>query len=293
MRNTKMRSLKARAIYLLIICSLFSFRQAKAQDIEATYNFAQQCYERGDYESALKYYERVMFFSQDYKRVECYVNLGNCFNALNETDDANGYYQLAYFATDNDSLKNEMIFLRAENMLLQRQYLFALQELFTINVANDQEEKRQDFYLAVTYFGMKKFDLSKDYFLKTVPSNDSVTIWKLDALFEKNDKLKRIHPKTARILSMIIPGLGQFYAGDIRNGVNSLLLTTAFLALAVDVGITYSILDATGSIFPWYFRYYMGGFKRAETLAISRVDMKRARIYRQILAVLEAASQKP
>ncbi len=285
-----MRWLRNRVTCLWLISSLAFSCGIKAQDVEATYNFASHLYEKGDYESALKYYERANFFGNGYKRTDCYVHLGNCYNELQNIDEANTYYELAYFSTESDSLKNELIFLRAENMILQKKFLFALQEVFNLNATDSVMEKRQDFYLGVIYFGLQKFDESKEYFRKTLSATDSISFSKLDELFKKNEKVSRINPKTARILSMIIPGLGQFYSGDVRNGINSLLITSALMLLVVDVTITYSFVDAVGSVFPWYFRYYMGGYKRAETIALRRIDIKRAKIYRRIIDTIQSSS---
>ena len=100
-------------------------------------------------------------------------------------------------------------------------------------------------------------------------------------------KIKNPKPKTAKILSMIVPGSGQFYAGDIKNGINSLLLTGGFIYLGVHAALNYGIINSLASASPWIQRYYLGGFKRAELIAEERLALKRDRIYQQILDVFE------
>lgn len=88
---------------------------------------------------------------------------------------------------------------------------------------------------------------------------------------------------------MIIPGMGQFYAGDIKNGINSLLITSAFMYLMVNTSIQYSVFEAT-SVLPWFSRYYVGGFNRAQTITINRVEDRQYQIYLQIMKIVEQKS---
>ena len=64
---------------------------------------------------------------------------------------------------------------------------------------------------------------------------------------------------------MIIPGSGQIYAGDWRNGLNSLLLTGGLMTLGIYTISAAGFIDGIVMVGPWYQRYYTGGFKRAET----------------------------
>ncbi|NJK95024.1 MAG: hypothetical protein HC905_09040 [Bacteroidales bacterium] len=64
--------------------------------------------------------------------------------------------------------------------------------------------------------------------------------------------LYRPNPRTASILSLCFPGLGQFYAGDIKNGINSLLLTTALVSLGVKISLEQSIWDGIFLLCPGF-----------------------------------------
>ena len=131
---------------------------------------------------------------------------------------------------------------------------------------------------------------AEKYFEQAVPSNDSLSRKNLHALFNENEKLKHKNPKAAKVLSMIIPGAGQLYAGDVKNGLNSLLLTGGFFLLFINTSIAYTFVDALVAVGPWYYRYYLGGYQRAETITINRVEMKRARIYRKMLDTVQSAT---
>ncbi len=279
-----MHWLKRRSFFSAVIFSLLAAVTARAQTVEQTFQFANRLYAEADYKECIKYYERVLFFGEGNFSTECYEHIGNCYTELLNPEKANEYYQLTYYSTDNDSIKNEMLFNRSFNFLKAKKFKLALQELMSLSEHQpDDLQKKKNLYFAIAYFGDANYTLSENYFKQLIPATDSVSLQNLNYLFSKNEKLNRKSPKTARILSMIIPGAGQLYAGDIKNGVNSLLLTGGFALLFVNTAFSYSYVDALTAAGPWFYRYYYGGFRRAETITISRVELKRARLYTQIM----------
>lgn len=279
-----MHWLKRHSCFSVIIFSVLVAVTAQAQTVEQTFQFANRLYAGADYEECIKYYERVLFFGEDNFNTECYEHIGNCYNTLLQPEKANAYYQLTYFSTENDSIKNEMLFNRSLNLLKEKKFKLALQELMSLSEHLTSDlQKKENLYFAIAYFGDRNYTASEDYFKRLIPSTDSVSLQKLDYLFLKNDKLNRKNPKTARILSMIIPGAGQFYAGDVKNGLNSLLLTGGFALLFINTALSYSYVDALTAAGPWYYRYYYGGFRRAETITINRVELKRSKLFTQIM----------
>ncbi len=93
----------------------------------------------------------------------------------------------------------------------------------------------------------------------------------------------RKSPTTAKWLSTVLPGAGQMYAGDWRNGLNALLLNVGTTYLLWQSITIRSILDLTliGS-FVWW-RYYEGNRFRAETIARNKNIMYQRKVERQLL----------
>ena len=100
-------------------------------------------------------------------------------------------------------------------------------------------------------------------------------------IFE-NRKLNNPNPKTALVLSIIFPGAGQIYAGDVKDGINSLLLTSFIAVVAVYVAFEYQPLDAI-SIVPWFMRFYQGGIFNAKKIAETNRQFNRNQIFNNIL----------
>lgn len=169
---------------------------------------------------------------------------------------------------------------------MQKQFNLALAELFNLpDSLGYGLEPHKQLLLGIAHYGAGNYGMSKMAFEHFI-GNKPETISLLNVQFERVEKAGRINPKTARILSIIIPGAGQFYVGDIKNGINSLLLTGGLAVLSVYVAMTYSILDAFISIIPWYQRYYTGGIKKASIIARNKRDAKRANAYRQIIRII-------
>ena len=285
--------IKKLKICLIAVFSFFLFVPVKAQTIEQTLLFAREQAHLNNYSAAINAYQRVLFFDKHQYYPEIYSQLGDCYFEIRNFEKAAEYYDLAYYSLKNDSLKNEILFKKTASLLLINNYKFALIELFSLgNNLSEYFEQKKHFYLGITYFGLGQFDLSENHFLQTL--NDDYTLQKLQLKesFIKNKRIDRIKPKTAKILSMIIPGLGQFYSGDIKNGINSFLLLGAFAALYINTSINFSIFEAYISVFPWYQRYYAGGFKRAEINAKNRTEEKRALVYQELIKTIESAKSE-
>lgn len=278
-----MNCLKKRLIYSVLIFSLFRSVTVRAQDVAAVFELATQMKAEGNYDAALKLFQRVNFFDNGYKSTECLLNTADVYFMLNDYNKAAEFYEYAYFSTSNDSLRNLISLSKSAVFIYQKKFLEALQELFS--VTDDVSVKRtKDIYLITTYYGLNKFEECKQILFEM--RNDSASQKKIARLIAKAEKVQKRNPNTARIMSMIIPGLGQVYSGDVRDGINSFVITGAFVYLALNTAIQYSFLEAT-SVLPWFSRYYMGGYNHARIIAINRIEEKQYSIYLQLLKMIE------
>lgn len=256
--------------------------------MEETVAFADIQQQMGHHEIAIQAYKRALYFQDKSFEKNIFNRVASSYYGLQNYKDAAKYYDLAYAYERDDKAKTEITLNKAFCLLLEKEYSLALLELFALDEDLTEEQKgQQNFYSAIAYYGMNDFEKSEQFFkacVQTDEQRDEIT-----RLFDKNEKI-RLNPKTAKTLSMILPGLGQFYAGDIKNGLNSMLLAGGLITLGIYTSIQFTIFDAIISIGPWYQRYYTGGFKKAEIIAQEKVYKKREVIYRQIIDIIATSS---
>lgn len=269
-------------LILLIVLSKVSF----SQDLKQSFDFANELFDKKDYSGAGITYRRVIYFDKtDIYRKDCYKNIADCLYETQQYEEAADYYELAFFQQKSDSAKAEVIFRKMSCYLIQSNFEYAEIEFLNLpSDLNEEQSKRKTFYAAVLNFSVEKYDLAKIQFLSLIDSTDIESKKKIEQLFIKNEKINKLNPRTARIMSMILPGLGQFYAGDIKNGMNSIILTVGIATWGIVTAIkSTSPFDVLVTAAPWFQRYYMGGYKKAEQIAINEKKKRRSKVYNQIL----------
>jgi tetratricopeptide (TPR) repeat protein len=268
------------AITLILFINAFCLR---AQDIEETFKLGHKLYQEGNFSAAEEVLKRVLFFDKD-DNYGPKVNLvyANSLYKAGKYNEANYYYDLAYFSAD-ELVKNDILLQKTSCYLLLQNYSYARVELFNLTEGlTIDQSKLKVFYTALLEFAEGNYLASQSAFNHIV--EDSLAI---SELFIKNKKIDKLKPKTAKVLSIILPGLGQIYAGDWKSGINSLILTGGLLYLGVNSGIKNSFLDAAIGVLPWFQRYYTGGFKRAEKIAEAKILERRHAVFNEILELVE------
>jgi tetratricopeptide (TPR) repeat protein len=251
-----------------------------AQSLHETEAFAQQRYEAKDYETAAEAYRRVLFFDEKNEYSPwVYKKIADCLFETSAYEEASKYYSLAYFTQNSDEEKATITLQKAACHLLTRNYPFAQEELLYLpEKLTPKQDSARYFYEGMLFFALEDFQKAEAAFKKI-----AVDTLAVHQIFRKNEKVSKINPKTAKTLSIIFPGLGQLYVGDIKNGLNSMALTGALLYLGVRTAANATFLDAVVSVVPWFQRYYTGGFYKAELIAQQRKQEKRHQVFNELL----------
>jgi len=240
-----------------------------------------------NYELSIENFNRVLFFEPNYNSSETSYKLAECYKAVGNYKKSLKIYDIAYFVTNSDSIKSEILFRKTELYILSGDYNFALVELFNLNpVLSEYFRSKSNFYYGVIYFQTEDFVKSHNYFAALADSTDIQYAVTLNNIFKETPKLDRYNPKVTKIMSLIIPGLGQLYVGDYKNAANSFGLVVASLALFNSVAGNYSLLDAYLTVFPWYQRYYLGGYKATGRITLQKRQEKKNEIYKEIISLV-------
>ncbi|MEL7341581.1 MAG: hypothetical protein AAGM67_13970, partial [Bacteroidota bacterium] len=230
-----------------------------AQTLQETFVMAQSFQEQQQYESAITAYQRVIYFDkrQTYQ-AEAYLQLAQCAEAIGRYQQADRFLNFAYYLQSDPGVQRAIQFQQIRLRLLQQDFVGAQEELWVLGDLPFGERPNYHLYSFVAAFGQARYDSARFHLDFFVGENDSLAAV-VDQLFAQNEKVSRISARKAKILSIILPGLGQFYAGDVKAGINSLGLTAGLLVIAWQVAIRSTPLDAAFAIVPWFVRYYQGG----------------------------------
>jgi tetratricopeptide (TPR) repeat protein len=262
-------------IVLFLVLNIWS--SADCQSLEETYQLGKTAYVSGDYEQAIAYYNRVLFFDQQqaYTRL-IFEDLAESHFELNEYQSSAFFYDLAYnMEYEEPMVKNELLLKRALCYIYLEEYNAALMDLYLIEDSLPIMERQAAILEGMCLYRLEKFDESETAFFNALSeSGDSVIVLQN---FKELEKINRKSPKKAKIFSMIIPGSGLIYVGDLKNGVSSIVLVGGLASLMVVSSINTSFVNAFLNVFPWYQRYYMGGFQLTERVAKEKLDARRLR----------------
>jgi tetratricopeptide (TPR) repeat protein len=276
--------MKLKAWYILVsLISLAAY--SPAQTVGETRDYADSLYTAGRLREALPAYQRTAFFNRPGVDAEVLSRIADCFIARGDLEKALEFYDHSYFAQTNDSIKKEVLFRKSGCYLRSHNYQFALMELLSLeeNLSPGFERKR-NFYLGVTWFGLEDFVKAGNFFVEA--AGDTLSKQKIRTLFADTRPFYRPHPKLASWLSIILPGAGQIYSGEIWSGINSLMLTGFFVGLGFYIVTVTSPIDALFTALPWFQRYYQGGFQRAADFAKNKRSENRNLIFNEVLSAI-------
>lgn len=275
-------------MYKLIISVFFLINlNLNAQNIDETVILADKMFEKSEYTVSLELYKRAIFFSTENKR-DLFTKCGDCYFLQQDYKNALNFYDSAISYSINVEMLIDIHFKKADCLIFSEKYIKAEEIVLSIDsFQHDEQKQKKNFYLGLIYFVNTDFEKSEQSFILAV--NDTSIKCKSDIheIFQHKRYFKKPNPKIAGILSLILPGSGQLYAEDYKNAINSFLLTAVFAAVGADMYIRYAWYDSLISIFPWFYRYYNGGYKNAMTIAEQKRTEKRNEKLNELINLVE------
>jgi tetratricopeptide (TPR) repeat protein len=259
---------------------------ALAQTSSQCMALAQEQEAIGNDRAARQLYQRVLHFDRKTYGTACYQALAPIALRLGNYEQAAFYFDLVYQNAPSDSLKNEALVQKSAAFLLQGRFPEARREILSIETKGSSFwAERKTLYTAACLYGERDFSASEKTMM-TLAENDPNKRKALKKAYRKAKKINKKKPKTAKTLSMVIPGAGQLYAGDYRNALNSFGLNAVMGYWFYYTAISLSLSDAVLSTGPWLFRYYAGGFQRAPALTETVKEEKLRANFQGILEIM-------
>jgi len=272
-------------IYILLFSLLLPFA-LKAQDINTIRSFSDEQFKTGNYQLALKEYQRVLFFSNDNEYNELYSKIASIHYLLSDFSLAIRYYDFAMRVEDNDSLRIELALKKILCNFKLNDYYSALSELLDIHEPGTGYLKdRKALYMGICYFGLNDYEKSREYFSQVLNPEGVTELFDLFHSFERYNRKYR--PGKVELMSILLPGLGQIYTGEVLSGINSFVLMTGITIYAMFTAVNYTLVDGLLVLSSWFYRYYAGGFTNAHDSAVRKTELEKRRIYTEILSLID------
>ena len=224
----------------------------------------------GNYDAAITEYKRFLYFHpEDPRAGETYRNIGFAYREQGHWQEAVAAMRAAVQHTSNREEKSEYQLELAVILIANQHYDLGRLELIKVTMQNPSAPlyRRALFLQAVAFIYQFRWEEAREV-LQNYARDE-----KLSTLLENAVKTPQKSARVAKVFSAIVPGAGQVYAGNWRNGLNALVLNGIFGFLTVDAVLDRHYLDAVlwgGTIFS---RYYRGNIFRAEE-AVKRFNLQ-------------------
>lgn len=255
------------AVALLLLCGSAAIAE------ESPLSIASHFVELGNYDAAITEYKRYLFFQPDHPRAaETYRNIGLAYRAQGLWMEAIAAMRTAVQHASDREKKSEYQLDLAVTLIATESYGLAQLELIKVMMRGPSTPfyRRVLFLQAVAYIYQYRWkeahEILRDY------TRDK----QLAILVENAVNQPQKSTRVAKMLSAIIPGAGQVYAGSWRDGINALVLNSVIGFLVVDTVLDGHYLDAVswgGAIF---VRYYRGNIFHAGE-AVKQFNLQKSR----------------
>lgn len=245
-------------IFILILSSFCHFTSIAGENLLALGDHFSKL---GNYDVAITEYKRFLFFHPDDTRAAAvHLKIGRAYRAQ-------GLWEEAILAMRNTVLyalseeeKSKCQLELAVTLIASQNYDLARFELIrvTIRMPSGPLYQRALFLQAIAYIYQFQWEEAREV-LQNYTTDEM-----LDKLFDKATNLPRKSTGVAKVLSAILPGAGQVYAGNWRGGLNALVLNGVFGYVAVDSVLDRHYVDAVSWTYFIFQRYYLGNLYRGE-----------------------------
>jgi tetratricopeptide (TPR) repeat protein len=255
-------------------------RPAAPPDPDPALALAESFRRSGAFEQAVTEYKRFLFFHpEDSRAAEARSGLGFCLLAEGRTGEGLAALRLA--AAGQPGLDCRLDLVRA--LLETGRQTEAELELLQLQAFAEGAPGEIALYLGVLRIEQGRWEEAGEALRQALPEAD---LQLLDGLLAEAGKRKRKSPRAARLLSALLPGAGQAYAGDVPDGLNALAVNGGIAVLAAAAAVNGYYPEAVLLVLFPLRRYYTGNIGNAGRLAERRNAEAREGYRRLILEEL-------
>jgi len=247
---------------VLVAFFLSHARVALCDDVLA---LADWLLEQKSYHEAITEYKRFVFFNPEGENAAyAFYKMGLVYRSDHKWEEAVDSIRASILATEDPKIADERRIVLATTLIASGNYSLARLEL--LKVSEMPLRPRSLYFYGIASLYMSDWDEARNAF------GEFYSRYAHGQMTDRAKEVERIlvsvqpsyrSPRLARFLSTIIPGLGQMYAGDWRDGLNALVLNGLAIGLIAKAIHRRNYRDAT-LISSISIRYYTGNIYKAE-----------------------------
>lgn len=261
---------------------IYSPIESKSANIESIIRFGDSLFLEGEYIKALNEFHRAYFFTGGELKSQLGGKMADCYLSINDFKMARSFCDSVMFYSKDDSLRISYEFLKILCFMKESSFGYALLKLNNLEFKDEiQLQNRKKLYQGICYFGIGQYDASLKYFMDYISKTDTIRRLQLQQLYENPKVFKLPNSNIAMTLSLIIPGTGQFYSGEIKEGLNSLLLLSGIFYLGTVISTNGLVL-----LVPLFCKYYVGGIVHTKQIADRKRYEKKCAFYTCLTEIL-------
>ena len=270
---------------------ILSIEVSNAQDLALAH--ADSFYNLGNYEQAITEYKRFIYFNPGHEKTgNIYFKLALSWRNAGISSKAIDAISESITWTYNDSIQDDRRISIGILYLASGKYSTAEFELLRVAHFSDYQSLRKKayFFLGVCYLYL--FDWKESQTALKHHFTDSLSQINIDSLFTLLRKCPHKSPARAKWLSTFLPGTGQAYCGDWRNGINAFTLNSLLGYALLNSLVELNFLDIFFSTYPFFKRYYTGNRDNSEMIAKFYNENNNKRFAKKILQQLQQQVKK-
>ena len=285
-----LNKIKLYSIFTYFVINV-SFITLAIADDDPVLSLADNLFNNNDYFNSATEYKRFIFFNSDSSKLSyAYCKLGICFSYLNNDNESFSNLDLSLKYANNDSIKNIVRLLKSILYLKAGNYDLAQLELLKISIyeTNTEIKSYAQFFLCVCFIHLyewkKAQQIIEEYNIESVllPSQKH----SVDSLIILGIDYKEKSVKTASFLSTIIPGLGQIYAGNIKQGINAFCINTLESYYIINWVTNKRYFDAFLLFYGGFLKYYKGNLYYTKRLIEDKNNDYKSMLSKKIINIM-------
>jgi len=252
----------------------------------------------GAYDPAITEYKRVLFFDKDNRLASTvHSRIASCYQSQRRWNEAFSHLRRSIQTASSLREVEDREFELITALLASGRDSEAELRLLRLRDFSEIDSKRVSLYLCVTYVYRGRWQDAAAELERAFPEEEIVEPWRrvelerLKHLLAEARSSRRKSPNAALLLSTIVPGTGQLYAGDPWDALNAFALN-AGLGTLIFTAMKHEYYLEAALLFLYPFRRYYLGNRDNARIAAERSNRAadqqfRERIMDQILSLQE------